>query len=77
MADDVKPGKVSSFPQAVKLKKDEIVVFAWIVYKSHKDSDRIMELVMKDKRFANMDLKDMPSDGKRMFWGGFEVMIKA
>jgi uncharacterized protein YbaA (DUF1428 family) len=77
MADDVKPGKVRSFPQAVKLKKDEIVVFAWIVYKSHKDSDRIMELVMKDKRFANMDPKDMPFDGKRMFWGGFEVMIKA
>jgi len=77
VADDVKPGKVTSFPQAVKLKKDEIVVFAWIVYKSRKDRDRIMELVMKDKRFANMDPKDMPFDGKRMFWGGFEVMVKS
>jgi uncharacterized protein YbaA (DUF1428 family) len=76
IADDVKPGKVTSFPQAVKLKKGETVVFAWIVYKSRKDRDRINGLVMNDKRF-DMDPKNMPFDGKRMFFGGFEVMIKA
>ena len=32
IADDVKPGKVTSFPQAVKLEDDEVVVFSWIVY---------------------------------------------
>lgn len=77
IADDVKPGKVTSFPQAVKLKKGEIVVFAWIVYKSRKDRDRIMDLIMNDERFAGYDPYNMPFDGKRMFFGGFEVMIKA
>ncbi len=28
VADDVKPGKLTSFPQSVKLKPDEIVVFS-------------------------------------------------
>ena len=31
---------------------------------------------MKDPRIANMmDPKDMPFDGKRMFWGGFKVAV--
>ena len=75
--DDVPMGKVTSFPQAVKLKKDELVVFAWVVYKSRKDRDRIMKLVMEDKRFAGYDPKNMPFDGKRMFWGGFKEFVKA
>jgi len=37
IADDVKPGKVTSFPQSVKLKKDETVVFSYVVYKSRKN----------------------------------------
>lgn len=39
IADDVKPGKTTSFPQAVKLEDDEVVVFAWIVYESREDRD--------------------------------------
>ena len=77
VADDVPMGKVTSFPQAVKLKKDEIVIFAWIVYKSRKDRDRIMKLIMNDKRFEGMDPKNMPFDGKRMFFGGFKEFVKA
>jgi uncharacterized protein YbaA (DUF1428 family) len=77
VADDVKPGKLTSFPQSVLLKKDETVVFAWIVYKSRKDRDRVMAAAMQDPRFAGMDPATMPFDGKRMFWGGFEVMVKA
>ncbi|MBL8782295.1 MAG: DUF1428 domain-containing protein [Alphaproteobacteria bacterium] len=73
-ADDVKPGKVTSFPQAVKLKDDETVVFAWIVYKSRKDRDRINALVMKDKRMQH-DHKDSPFDGMRMIWGGFKTIV--
>ncbi len=73
-ADDVKPGKVTSFPQAVKLKDDETVVFAWIVYKSRKDRDRINALVMKDKRMQH-DNKDSPFDGMRMIWGGFKTIV--
>jgi len=76
IADDVKPGKWTSFPQAVKLKPGEVVWFSWIVYKSRKDRDRIMAKVMKDKRLAAMmDPKNMPFDGKRMFWGGFKLVI--
>ena len=76
IADDVKPGKVTSFPQAVKLKSSEVVWFSWIVYKSRKDRDRIMGKVMKDKRLASMmDPKKLPFDGMRMFWGGFKLVV--
>ena len=77
IADDVKPGKHTSFPQSVKLKAGETVVFAYIVYKSRADRDRINAKVMKDPRLADMmDPKAMPFDGKRMFWGGFKVMVE-
>jgi uncharacterized protein YbaA (DUF1428 family) len=76
IADDVKPGKYTSFPQSVKLKADEVVFFSWILYKSRKDRDRINAKVMKDPRLASMmDPKNVPFDGKRMFWGGFKVSV--
>lgn len=78
VADDVKPGKVTSFPQSVKLKRGETVVFAWIVYESRKHRDRVNAKVMKDPRItAMMNLKAMPFDAKRMFWGGFKVLVQA
>jgi uncharacterized protein YbaA (DUF1428 family) len=76
IADDVKPGKLTSFPQAVRLKKDEVVWFSWIVYKSKRDRDRINAKVMKDPRVTGMDPTKLPFDGKRMFWGGFRTMVK-
>ena len=77
IADDVKPGKVTSFPQAVKLKPGEVVVFSWIVYKSRRDRDRINKLVMSDPRLADMmDPKSLPFDGKRMFFGGFKKIVE-
>jgi uncharacterized protein YbaA (DUF1428 family) len=77
MADDVKPGKWTSFPQAVKLKAGEAVWFSWIVYKSRQHRDRVLAKVMKDKRLAPMmDPKKMPFDGRRMMWGGFKVMVE-
>jgi uncharacterized protein YbaA (DUF1428 family) len=76
VADDVKPGKVTSFPQSVKLKPSETVVFSYIVYKSRKDRDRVNAKVMKDKRLESMmDPKNLPFDGKRMFWGGFKPIV--
>jgi uncharacterized protein YbaA (DUF1428 family) len=76
VADDVKPGKLTSFPQAVKLKDGEVVVFSWIVYASRRDRDRINKLVMADPRLAAMmDPKSMPFDGKRMFYGGFKTLV--
>ena len=77
VADDVKPGKHTSFPQAVKLKKGEVVVFSWVIYASRKQRDRINAKVMKDPRLADMmDPKKLPFDGKRMFWGGFKTIVE-
>jgi uncharacterized protein YbaA (DUF1428 family) len=75
--DDVKPGKLTSFPQAVKLKSDETVLFSWIVFKSRRARDSINAKVMKDPRLASMmDPKTMPFDAKRMFWGGFKTLVE-
>ena len=75
VADDVKPGKRTSFPQAVKLKPDEVVVFSWIVYASRAQRDRINKKVMADPRLADLKPDTMPFDGKRMFWGGFKPIV--
>jgi uncharacterized protein YbaA (DUF1428 family) len=78
VADDVKVGKRTSFPRSVKLKPGETVVFSYIVYKSRGDRDRINAKVMKDPRLAKMmDPKAMPFDAKRMFYGGFKVLVEA
>jgi uncharacterized protein YbaA (DUF1428 family) len=76
VADDVKPGKLTSFPQSVKLKAGEVVMFSYIVYKSRKQRDQVNKKVMADPRIANMDPKKMPFDGKRMFWGGFKTFVE-
>lgn len=68
VADDVQPGKHTSFPQAVNLKPDEVAVFSWIAFRSPKDHDRINAQVMADP-------KAWPFDGKRMFQGGFKPMV--
>ena len=75
VADDVQPGKRTSFPQSVKLKADEVVVFSYAVYKSRKHRDQVVGKVMKDPFMTDMEAKDMPFDGKRMFWGGFKPIV--
>ena len=76
-ADDVKPGKSTSYARSVKLKAGEIVVIGVITYKSRAQRDRINAKAMKDKRLAAMmDPKSLPFDGKRMFWGGFTPLGK-
>jgi uncharacterized protein YbaA (DUF1428 family) len=76
VADDVKRGKVTSFPQAVKLKPGETVFFSYIVFRNKSERNRINAKVMKDKRLASMmDPKAMPFDARRMFWGGFKTLV--
>ena len=76
VADDVKVGKWTSFPRSVKLKRGEIVVWSYIMYKSRSHRDRVNAKVMKDPRLGGMmSGKDMPFDGKRMIYGGFKVML--
>ena len=78
IAEDVKVGKLTSFPRSVKLKPGETVVFSWITYKSRGQRDRINAKVMADKRLADMmDIKSLPFDAKRMIYGGFESLVEA
>ena len=81
VADDVAHGKRTSFPRSVKLKRGEVVVFAFVVYRSRGQRDRVNKQVMQ--RFTSdpkwkkyMDPKNMPFDGKRMFWGGFKPIVE-
>ena len=76
VADDVKVGKLTSFPRSVKLKPGETVVLSWIVFKSRADRDRVNAKVMQDPRLAKMmEAKSMPFDMKRMIYGGFKVLV--
>ena len=74
VADDVKPGKWTSFPQSVKLKRDETVMFSWIVFRSRAHRDRVNAKVMTDPRL-NMSPAKMPFDVKRMAYGGFKTLV--
>lgn len=75
MGDDVPPGEVTSFGMSVKAKKDEVVFFSYIVYKSRAQRDRINKKVMADPRIAAMGPDNMPFDGKRMIYGGFKPVV--
>ncbi len=76
VADDVKVGKVTSFPRSVKLKPSETVAFSWIVFKSRAHRDAVNAKVMADARLASMmDPKAMPFDAKRMIYGGFTTFV--
>jgi uncharacterized protein YbaA (DUF1428 family) len=63
------------FPKLAKVKPGETVVFAWILYKSRADRDRVNAKVMADPRMADAP-KKMPFDVKRMAWGGFKVLVE-
>ena len=77
IGDDVQPGKLTSFPQAVQLKDGEVIALAWVVYRNKEDRDRIAKAVMEDPQLkASMDPSKMPFDGKRMFCGGFETITE-
>ena len=78
VADDVKMGKLTSFPRSVQLKPSETVIFSYIVYKSRAHRDKVLEKVMKDPRLAKMMTPEaMPFDGKRMIYGGFKLLVEA
>jgi uncharacterized protein YbaA (DUF1428 family) len=74
--DDVPDGKVTSFPMAVKCEPGETVVFSWIVWPSREVRDAGMAKVMADPR-VQPEVNPMPFDGKRVIYGGFEVLVEA
>jgi uncharacterized protein YbaA (DUF1428 family) len=72
--DDVPEGKITSFPMAVQRKEDETVVFSWVTWPSREARNTGWEKVMADPRMQP-GTNDMPFDGKRMIYGGFETML--
>jgi len=74
--DDVPEGKVTSFPMAVKRKDDETVVFSWITWPSKSVRNEGMKRAMEDPRMQE-GMKNMPFDGQRMVFGGFQVIVSA
>src|SRR3990170_4058264 len=77
VGDDLSTEMGVPFPRLVKLKPGETVIFSWVVFKSRAHRDRVNAKVMKDPRFAGMDMKKMPFDVKRMAYGGFKILIGA
>jgi uncharacterized protein YbaA (DUF1428 family) len=75
LGDDVPYGEVTSFPRAVQATDDEVVVFSWIIYKDKASRDEIQAKVMADERLKPW-MTDMPFDGKRMIFGGFEPFLE-
>lgn len=75
VGDDVPVGELTSFPRAVQLKDDEVVIFSWITYESREARDIIMKKVMEDPRMK-YDMENMPFDGKRMIYGGFTTLVE-
>jgi uncharacterized protein YbaA (DUF1428 family) len=77
VADDVKPGKLTSFPRSVKLKSGETVLFSWIVFKSRAHRDQVNAKVIADPRLGKMmDAKAAPFDARRMIYGGFKSLVR-
>jgi uncharacterized protein YbaA (DUF1428 family) len=72
--DDVPQGKLTSFPMAVQCKDDETVIFSWIVWPSKAVRDEGMKKVMDDPRMKP-ETNPMPFDGKRVIFGGFEMIV--
>lgn len=74
--DDVPNGEVTSFPMAVKCSNDETVVFSSVVWPSKAVRDAGWQAIMADPRM-HPDQNPMPFDGKRLIYGGFEVISEA
>ena len=75
LGDDVPYGELTSIPRAVQATEDEIVAFSWIVYESRQQRDAVNAKVMADPRLKD-SMTNMPFDGKRMIYGGFETFLQ-
>jgi uncharacterized protein YbaA (DUF1428 family) len=73
--DDVPDGKLTSFPMAVKKEADETVIFSWVLCPSKEARDTGWQKIMADERMQP-GRAPMPFDGKRMIYGGFEMVLE-
>ncbi len=74
--EDVPEGKLTSFPLAVKLEEGEVVVFSWVRWPDKATRDAGMQHAHEDPRMQNFGTS-MPFDGKRMIFGGFDILLEA
>lgn len=74
-ADDVPQGELTSFPLAVKCEAEEEVVFSWITWPSKQARDAGNKAAMADPRLQGWELSNLPFDGKRMIFGGFQTVL--
>ena len=75
---DVPDGKTTDFRRAVKCEDGEKIVFSWVTWEDKQTADTSHDKMMADPRmaeFGNPDGSDMPFDGKRMIYGGFEPIV--
>jgi uncharacterized protein YbaA (DUF1428 family) len=78
IGDDLSPAFGLPFPKLMKLKEDETVIFAWVVYKSKAHRDKVNKAIMNDAEMAaEMEGKEMPFDMKKMGYGGFKILVEA
>ena len=75
--DDVPDGKLTSFPMAVQCAEDETVVFSWIIWPDKETRDVGNKRAMEEIEASDIDFKSMPFDGKRMIFGGFNLLVQA
>ena len=76
VADDLfPPGIVNTFAKVAKLKADETLIFAFIVFQSRAHRDRVNKKVMRDADMDPSKYKQMPFDMKRMAYGGFKTLV--
>jgi uncharacterized protein YbaA (DUF1428 family) len=71
--EDVPDGKLTDFKKAVALKDDETVAVGWITWPDKATRDAAWKKLMSDERMSKLD---MPFDGKRMIFGGFDVLLE-
>ncbi|RYD65489.1 MAG: DUF1428 domain-containing protein, partial [Sphingomonadales bacterium] len=74
--DDVPDGKLNDLKRSVKLEEDETVLFSWLEYPDKETRDAATAKMMADPAMEDM-AKDMPFDGKRMVFAGFEALVEA
>jgi uncharacterized protein YbaA (DUF1428 family) len=73
---DVPEGKLTSFPMAVKCEAHETVVFSWIEWPSKAVRDDAWKKIMDDPRMQPDPENPMPFDGKRLIYGGFQMIMR-
>jgi uncharacterized protein YbaA (DUF1428 family) len=71
--DDVPDGKVTDFKRAVKAEQGEIVVYSYVQWPDKETRDAAWAKMMNEPELQPTG--DMPFDGQRMFWGGFQPIV--